>query len=145
MSPSVIPSVIVLMPHFPTATATVSFKVTVSPMKAVVTSCHNLLFPVEVTFPPPEPSSQVLDAEEEEAMDVEDDASMISRTLPSRSEASNQEDSQEVLPDPPASILLPTSEEPLPFLAFSSWQEVVSAFKLKFEGDMLPPSSKRRT
>ena len=76
-------------------------------------------------------------------MEAEDDASMISRAPPSRSEAFDHEDSPRssiLCPPPP-----PASEESLHPSVLSSWQNIVSTIKLKFEGDILPPSPRKQT
>ena len=57
-------------------------------------------------------------------MGEEDDASMISRTSPSRSDASDLEDSPEFPLDPPSSTH-PLLESPLS-PALSSWQDIIS-------------------
>ena len=71
-------------------------------------------------------------------MSAVEEMSMISRTPPFRSDTSDPEDSAESPPDPP-SIAHPSEESPLS-PALSSWQDIISAIKLKFEGDMIPPS-----
>ena len=63
-------------------------------------------------------------------MEVEDNASMISRTLPSGSETSDHKDSLKTPPDPPFFASLPALEESLPPPVLSLWQDVVSAIKI---------------
>ena len=77
--------------------------------------------------------------EEEKEMGIEDDASMVSRDPSSRSDAS---DPQDFPSDPPS--VTPAEHSPLS-PALSSCQDIVSVIKLKFEGDMLPPSPRKST
>ena len=75
-------------------------------------------------------------------MDLEDDASMISRVPPSGSDIASdsvQEDSPELPSALPLSPSLPLRDESS-FLELSSWQDFVSAIKMKLNGDKLPPS-----
>ena len=81
---------------------------------------NTLPSPNKTAFPFSEPLSQAQEEEEEEDLHVEDDASMISRALPSRSKASDHEDSPETPPDPPSLAPLPALEEFLPSPVLSS-------------------------
>ena len=66
---------------------------------------------------------------------------MTSRA-PSRSDASDPEESPVFSPDfPPATLAEDSSLSP----ALATWQDIVSAIKLKFKGEMLPPSPRKCT
>ena len=71
---------------------------------------------------------------------MDNDASMSSKVL-SGSELSDQEESPVFPPDLPDA----QSEDSHPTPALSSWQDIVSAIKLRFEEEMLPPFPRKRT
>ena len=68
---------------------------------------------------------------------------LFSEPPPSMSDASDLEDSLEVPLDPPSTDQ--PSEETTLSPALSSWQDIVSAIKLKFEGGMIPLSKMKQT
>ena len=78
-------------------------------------------------------------------MTAGEDMSMISRAPPSRFKASDCEDSPESPSVSPFSALQPPAEGSPLSPALSFWQDIISAIKLKFEGDMLPPSPSKCT
>ena len=109
---------------------------------------HNPQIPLERCVSPllaSLPRAPEEEDEKEEEMSAGDGASMISRVPSSGSNASDPEDSLESLSDP-LSAAPPSKESPCPLSpALSSWQDNVSAIKLKFERDMLSPSPRKWT
>ena len=89
------------------------------------------------------PRTQDGEEEGEEETSAEEDASIASSTPP-RSDASELEDSGDFPPDPPSAAHCSGDSSPLS-PALSSWHDIVSAITLKFVGDMLPPSPRKRT
>ena len=83
---------------------------------------------------------------EEEDMGLDDDASMISRVHPLGSDVApnSNQNSLELSSALPLS-LSPPLEDDSSGLVLSLWQNTVPAIKMKFEGDMLPPSPRKRT
>ena len=67
---------------------------------------------------------------------------MTSRPPPSQSDASDSEDSLGVPCDLPSAT--PVEDSPLS-TPLSTWQDIVSAIKLRFEGEMLPPYPRKPT
>ena len=80
----------------------------------------------------PAPTAEKGGEEEEEDMDLDDDASMISRAPPSGSDIASDSD-QEDFPELPLALPLfpsPPLEDDSSFPKLSSWQAVISAIKM---------------